>query len=57
MAEILQTLAGLMFGVVVALGMVAGLVAVVGQPLHGGRDGGDEPCLPRKPRLPKGGGR
>ena len=50
MAEILQTLAGLAFGVVVALGMVAMIVAAVAPTMQRLTDDRDEPRLPRKPR-------
>ena len=54
---ILEALAAVAFGVVVVLGMVAMIVAAVAptmQRLTGDRD---EPRLPRKPRVEKGGGR
>ena len=57
MGGFLHTLAGIAFGVVVALGMVAMIVAAVAPTMQRLTDDRDEPRLPRKPRVEKGGGR
>ena len=57
LTDLLQTLAGLAFGVVVALGIVAMVVAAIAPTMQRLTDDRDEPRLPRKPRVEKGGGR
>lgn len=49
-------LAGIAFGVVVALGIVAMVVATIAPIMQRLMERDETDPLPRKPRLPKGGG-
>lgn len=53
---ILEALAGIAFGVVVALGIVAMVVATIAPIMQRLMERDETDPLPRKPRLPKGGG-
>ena len=53
---LLEALAGIAFGVVVALGIVAMVVATIAPIMQRLMERDETDPLPRKPRLPKGGG-